>query len=61
MLIHPSKRAFLRRYPAPPPTPEGKVWHNNRLIDAAELQARCARAMAAHDAKWEAKQKRASL
>lgn len=45
MRVHPSKRAFLRRFLAPPPTPDGMVWSpyhgtNGKLVRAEDVQRR---------------------
>lgn len=53
--IHPSKRAFVRRFPAPPPTPEGMVWYANRLVSAEAARAAAAVRMQGHDEKFEKK------
>ncbi|TMI98452.1 MAG: hypothetical protein E6G97_25850 [Alphaproteobacteria bacterium] len=48
--VHPAKRAFVRRFPAPPPTPEGMVFMSGRLQSAAEVTARAAANMRSRDA-----------
>lgn len=49
--VHPSKRAFLRRFPAPPPTPDGMVFDpfdgpNGELVTAESVQRRAQARMA---------------
>lgn len=47
--VHPSKRAFVRRFPEPPETPEGMVYAlrdgKTVLVPAKEVSAAAARRM----------------